>query len=257
MWRIEWLTFCLMACLFGFVPAVNAEATESMPSTSTGSEDLVLERLPGRELESRLASWLKRDFEQAGSLVQVELIGSWGGLPLVLTDARASVIKQTRVADGWQVSVTVKAIDQQGVESKFDLRFKVRSLHSVWVASAPMRKGAHLNCELFQPAQRSGRSASMAWRLPCESLEGLQLRKPLAAGDVLMTVDVGKPVAVQEQQEAVVTAQLGGIQVQGVGVVLSDAHVGQMVTVRMSGQTTVVQGLVTAPGRIQVMGEAR
>jgi flagella basal body P-ring formation protein FlgA len=73
----------------------------------------------------------------------------------------------------------------------------------------------------------------------------------------LMALNVTKPAAVQEQQAAVVTAQLGSVQVQGAGVVLSDAEVGQMVTVRMNGQAAVIQGLVTAPGRVQVVGEAK
>jgi len=251
------LGFVLMPFLFGFTPAVKAGAPEPEPSVPQARGLLALELVSAHELEVHLARWLQAEFEQAGSHVQAELIGSWGGLPQTLTNVRASIARQTKVPDGWQVSLMVLAIGQEGVENKVDFRFKVRSLHPVWVALASMRKGERLTCQQFQQAQRSGKPAAMAWQLPCESLEGLQLRKPLAAGDVLMALNVTKPAAVQEQQAAVVTAQLGSVQVQGAGVVLSDAEVGQMVTVRMNGQAAVIQGLVTAPGRVQVVGEAK
>jgi flagella basal body P-ring formation protein FlgA len=256
MLRFSSLAPVVWAVVVSLASTAMADTADLPPNHALTHEVLALSGVSAQAFEFQLGQWLQRRFEQSGSKVQVEPIGSWGTLPLALADVKAAIHMQTRSPDGWQVTVAVTAT-AQGAEKVFERRFRVREMHAVWVASASMRKGDALSCTCVQKAQRTGRSLSAAWQSPCESLQGLLLRKPLAAGDVLMASDVSEPLAVSQQQVAVVTARLGDVLVQGEGVVLSDAHIGQTVSVRMSGQTTVIQGLVTAPGQVQVTGGTR
>lgn len=134
-----------------------------------------------------------------------------------------------------------------------DLRFLGRSLQEVWRIRTPIQKGDVIDCSALRQESRIKRSDARVWQGSCDALTAFVARRPLAAGEVLTESDVGPKPAVQSQQAVQVWSRSRGIAIQVRGQVMSDASIGQRVPVRISGQSSVLQATVIAPGELQIM----
>lgn len=206
-------------------------------------------------LQMSLQAWLQQSFAEAGQAVQIEALGAWGMQPAWLPDVRASIVEQVRTNSAWQVTVSLApSTNPDGAaDMAATYRFKALELKPVWVAAVPLSKGDDVSCSHVRLESRVVKGTAASWQGGCEALQGQRMRHALSPGDAVMVRDVAFVGAVTEHQEAIVTSRLGNVEVQALGMALADAQVGQRVPVRLNGQKTVIQAVVTAPGQVQVI----
>ena len=217
-------------------------------------------------LHEQLKAWIATGLEaEAGTgtvavRTQVESLGAWGLDPSLLPDVLARVQSRQYVRGAWELNVSLSQASEAIRQIKpAVVRYRVSLLAPVWVVTGAVRKGDSLSCQLLQQdwrtdgmASRGGHALHVDWHGACTALVGTQARRPLQPGDVLKTADVAAVTAIWGQQEAVVVARQGSIEIEAKGMALADAQVGQRVPVRLNGQNRVVHGVVSAPGVIKV-----
>jgi flagella basal body P-ring formation protein FlgA len=240
---------------------VAAWAAEPMAPEVLGT-NMHISSIPG--LHEQLKAWLATGLEaEAGTgavRTQVESLGAWGLDPSLLPDVVARVQSRQYVRGAWELNVSLSPASEAVRHIKpAVVRYRVSLLAPVWVLTGAVRKGDSLSCQLLQQdwrtegmASKGGDALHVNWHGACNALAGSQARRPLQPGDVLKTADIAAVTAIWGQQEAMVVARQGGIQIEAKGMALADAQVGQRVPVRLNGQDRVVQGVVSAPGVIKV-----
>lgn len=225
-----------------------ADDTDAKPAPI---ELVVVASTPEKLLQT-LQPWVAAHLQAQVGAVQVEPIGGWRW-PKSASANRWRITWQPAEArqSDWLVALhaTPDGTDGPGV----DLRFVGRAQQLVWRLLTPMLKGDAIGCSDLRQDNRVKRSDARIWQGRCEALAGLVARRPLTAGDVLTESDVGPKPAVQSQQAVQVWSRSQGIVIQARGQALADASIGQRVPVRISGQSSVLQATVMAPGELQIM----
>jgi flagellar basal body P-ring formation protein FlgA len=81
---------------------------------------------------------------------------------------------------------------------------------------------------------------------------GMQMRKPVRAGQILRNADFGKPDLVQRDQSVSIVYQAPGLQLTMLGKAVDNGAKGDSVSVLNVGSKRIVQGTVVGPGRVLV-----
>lgn len=82
---------------------------------------------------------------------------------------------------------------------------------------------------------------------------GMIPRRPLRAGEVVKPTQMQAPVAVERGAAVALEAVRGGISVTAVGTAMANGQVGDQIKVRNNQSNRVVDGRVTAPGKVQIL----
>lgn len=190
---------------------------------------------------------------QGGHVAAIQQVGMWRVPAQFDTPPRVQASVRALGVDAHQVDVSL--VTQEGEPAPGGMRFVLRDPMPVWVAAQPLSRGDRLQCEAFRREWRIGRSPRALLADACPGGEPSRLKRPLAAGEVLMASDVAPLGAVQEQQAARVTVRVGAIQVEATGVALADAQVGQVSSVKVGTSAAVLRAVVVAPGELR-LGES-
>jgi flagella basal body P-ring formation protein FlgA len=81
---------------------------------------------------------------------------------------------------------------------------------------------------------------------------GQQLRYSLAMGTALTPRSLKQQKIVQRGEQVILVAQAGSMEVRMNGMAMEDATLGDKIKVKNSSSNRVVEGVVQAPGVVQV-----
>ncbi|MES2089561.1 MAG: flagellar basal body P-ring formation chaperone FlgA [Pseudomonadota bacterium] len=220
---------------------------------SRGSNAQPIVVMSSADLQLQVREWLQRDIETSGRPAKLEDLGSWG----LQADLNGPVWVSQR---GWlvdahtrQVEVLVQSSEQEDAQHVGSLRFVLRDLAPVWVAVAPMRAGALVSCDaLRQDMQVVRSSVPHRWIGSCDAIKGWHVKRPLDAGSVLLSADLAPPSAVLANSEANASIAVGAVRIDVKATVLADGQVGQVIPIRLAGQSTVLKAKVLGAGEVIV-----
>lgn len=135
-----------------------------------------------------------------------------------------------------------------------ELRFQLRDVERVWQARSTMREGQRLDCDadLVSSWRAVQTDRQPVWNGACQDLQALTLRRPLAAGDLLLAGDLGRPMAVRRLGTVTAVSQAGGIEIRTKARALADADVGQALTIKPANSTQTVKAIAIAVDTVQV-----
>lgn len=141
-----------------------------------------------------------------------------------------------RAPDGWHIYVPVR----------------VQRYATVLVLARPVAPGEPLNADAaiaqeVDVSRMNGSALTVA-----TPLDGMTATRALPAGTVLTQQMIRRIPRVRRGEMIALVAGSGGLEVQVSGMALADAATGDVVQVRNLGSNRVVQGVVTASGRVQV-----
>jgi flagella basal body P-ring formation protein FlgA len=126
----------------------------------------------------------------------------------------------------------------------------------VLVLREAMPRGAALVCEHTEVAQRRAEAVPAgALPVPCALADETVLRRPLGAGDLLRTADVGRAPAVAARAEVRLRVRVGAVQIEKPGTALGDAQPGETVLVRLAGSARALRGTVVGPNLVELVEE--
>lgn len=128
------------------------------------------------------------------------------------------------------------------------LSASVRLFHEVVVLNRPLPRGVVLQPGDLRMEARDTTSLHGGYFDAVEQATGMLSRRSLSAGTVLTHNAIEAPRLVQRGQQVVLLARAGGLEVRSAGKALSDGAEGQLIKVRNTRSSRVVEALVTAPG---------
>lgn len=134
-------------------------------------------------------------------------------------------------------------------------RFAARRFQWAWVARRPMtalQGMAACDPNAFERTRRvvRGPQALGAWDGPCTDLGGLELRRPLMPGDVLMVGDMRHPPLVRERSVVQARVVAGAVEIQVEALALQDGSEGDKVLIKVPGRVAAVKATVFAAGHV-------
>ncbi len=139
-----------------------------------------------------------------------------------------------------------------GVRWKIYLPVRIRRYAQVVVAARALPAGHVLSAADLKRTRLEVDGLRSYHREP-RRLDGMVLRRALAAGQPVEAVHVSPPVLVRRGQRIVVEARAGGLAVRAAGVALADGRKGDTIRVRNLRSKRVVQAVVTGRGRVEVV----
>ena len=147
-----------------------------------------------------------------------------------------------RGLSGWLVVV----FDPSSLDA-VAVRLRAGVEDTVPVAARPLAAGARLTAADLRPESR------VCWGPPAPSSEprpgpGWEVRRALAAGEVLARPAVAPPTLVQAGEPVRLVWGGGAVQVSVVGIALNRARQGELVRARVEGRSDRLVGIATATG---------
>jgi flagellar basal body P-ring formation protein FlgA len=128
----------------------------------------------------------------------------------------------------------------------------IKSFANIVVAARPLSRGTHLSSgDVMMIRQNLSELRSDYFTQP-EHLTGKILVKNLPQGAVFSTRIVKAPLLVQRGDEVTILASVAGLTVRGKGKALSNAALGERVSVRNKKSKRVIQGIAIRYGTVSV-----
>lgn len=186
----------------------------------------------------RVGAWLAREWGVPGPAVRLE----WGRLPGALPGGSLPFRVTGRGAGGWLVVVFDPAS-----RDAVAIRLRAGVEDTVLVAARPLAAGARLAAADLRPEPR------VCWGPPASSSEprpgpGWEVRRALAAGEVLARPAVAPPTLVEAGEPVRLVWSGGAVQVSLVGIALNRARQGELVRARVEGRSDRLVGTAIAAG---------
>lgn len=234
-----------MSC--SLAPLASAQAVDDLPAQAWRIEassraDLL------KQLQSAATQWVAASMPPA----DVRLLGAWGVPASLKGVVHAQATWKPKVA-GIRHLDMILHMDGEGAsphESK--LRFLVQDQRQAWVLQRDVARGALLACEQLQPVWRADVPPSAMQMDHCNEARLGKVKRPLGMGAVLASTDVLPPDAMLQREPVRVLVNVGAVQIEAKGVVLTDAQIGQWVPVKIDGVPSVLKGEVMAQGEIRL-----
>lgn len=85
-----------------------------------------------------------------------------------------------------------------------------------------------------------------------QQVRGFVTKRPIPAGQVLTPITVDPAKLVKKGEQVVIIAEGPGISIRAVGEAMTDGALGQIIQVRNTKTSKVVEGRIAAPGQIKV-----
>lgn len=129
---------------------------------------------------------------------------------------------------------------------------RVRDLRQVLVLSRAVRAGEAVDAKQFSLQERDVTALPFGHLEDPAGIAGQQFRRALPAGSALAPADLAAPDWVKRGQMVQLVSRAGAIEVRAEGKALANGAAGQRVRVENRGSRQVVEGVVRAPGVIEV-----
>ncbi|MDO9005745.1 MAG: flagellar basal body P-ring formation chaperone FlgA [Aquabacterium sp.] len=227
--------------------ALNGAAWAGAP----GAQALTVSSIT--DLRAQVQGLVQRGIEASGRAAQLNDAGQWGLPEGLQGDVWVSVHEKTLDAHTRQVEAKVRTSNLETAPASGSLRFVLRDLQPVWVSTVVLRQGAPLVCGQLRQELRVLRSNVSRWSGTCEGLAGWRVKRPIDAGDVLLSSDLAPQSAVSANQEAQASISVGAVRIEVRATALADGQVGQEIPIRLAGQSSVLKARVLAPGEVIVI----
>jgi flagella basal body P-ring formation protein FlgA len=144
------------------------------------------------------------------------------------------------------------AVDGRAYQS-IPVAFGVRAFAPVLLARRSLRAGEHLRAADFEPreAQVAGYAAAPVGMQ--QTLDGLRLKRPLAAGEPLTRGSVALAPVVARDDEVRVRLAVGAIRVETKALATKDGAAGDVIRVRSGAAHATYPVRVTGPGLVEAL----
>jgi flagella basal body P-ring formation protein FlgA len=205
------------------------------------------------DLQAQVRAVVLREADASGQHVQLDDAGRWGLSGPLPERVWVSVSETALNVNTRQVQAQVRASSQEASPTLGSLRFVMRALQPVWVASLPLRKGLSVGCDQLRQEWRVVHSGAPRWNGDCEGLKALRVKRAIEAGDALLATDLAPLAAVSANEEANASVLVGAVRIDVRATVLADGQVGQEIPIRLVGQRGVLKARVQAPGEVVVI----
>lgn len=205
------------------------------------------------DLRVQVQALVQGGIDASGRAAQLGEAGQWGLAEGLQGEVWVRLSEKKLDAHTRQVEAQVRTSSGDAAPSAGVLRFVLRDLQKVWVSSVSLRKDAPLDCGALRQEQRVVRSNVSRWTGTCEALAGWRVKRPIDAGDLLLSADLAPLSAVSANQEANASVSVGAVLIEVRATVLADGQIGQEIPVRLAGQSGVLKARVRAPGEVVVI----
>jgi flagella basal body P-ring formation protein FlgA len=205
------------------------------------------------DLRVQVQALVQGGIDASGRAAQLREAGHWGLAEGPQGEVWVSLVEKRLDAHTRQVEAQMRTSPGDARPSAGVMRFVLRDLQTVWVASAALRKDSPLDCGSLRQEHRVVRSNVSRWTGSCETLAGWRVKRPVDAGDVLLSADLAPWSAVSANQEANASVSVGAVRIEVRATALADGQVGQEIPVKLAGQSGVLKARVQAPGEVVVI----
>lgn len=202
------------------------------------------------DIEQTVKSHVKREFSSLGTISAIEITSLDPRLKLAACEKRLEAFTangQRRLgnttigvrcsgARPWTLYVPVKIVSQV----------------TVLTAAQPLSRGALLTAADLVPVVRDAATLPHGYFTQPKELIGMQLRRTLRVGEVILPNAVGQPPLVERGQAVLLTAETGGIKVTMKGEALQDGGAGERIQVRNLSSRKIIEGEVLGRNHVRV-----
>ncbi len=129
---------------------------------------------------------------------------------------------------------------------------KVKVLRPVVVAARALSANQVLKASDVKTVMQDISDLRQGFILSSDNVVGQQLRYSLAMGTALTPRSLKQQKIVQRGEQVILVAQAGSMEVRMNGMAMEDAILGDKIKVKNSSSNRVVEGVVQAPGVVQV-----
>jgi len=123
----------------------------------------------------------------------------------------------------------------------------------VVVAKKDLPARSRLSVDMLDVARVNIAGHSGSWWKKTSHLAGLQLTRPLQAGNAIYTSYVHRPKLIRRGDHVTMIASYDGLKVTAVGKVLRSAGLGDRVSIRNLKSKQVVQGVVASASTVHII----
>lgn len=128
----------------------------------------------------------------------------------------------------------------------------VAMVRPVLISRRPLLRGTVLGSSDVDRVEKDVTRLTSGYLVEIEEINGMVLRRSVNAGAVLHPGLVQHPVSIRRGERVTILGQSGGIDVRMEGQALMDGAKGEVIRVRNLSSGRDVEGVVVAPGVIQV-----
>jgi flagella basal body P-ring formation protein FlgA len=128
----------------------------------------------------------------------------------------------------------------------------VALIHPVLVVRRPLPRGTVLSAADVDVVEQDVARLTMGYLVDIKDVDGMALRRSVAAGAVLHPGLLQHPTAIRRGERVTILGQVGGIEVRMEGQALMDGAKGEVIRVRNLSSGRDIDGVVVGPGVIQV-----
>ncbi|WP_333797873.1 flagellar basal body P-ring formation chaperone FlgA [Rheinheimera sp.] len=150
-----------------------------------------------------------------------------------------------------RTSYSVECRDQKSWQSRATA--KVRVWLPVVVASRQIQRDEVLSADMLSTRLTELEQSKLGVELNPEALLGLQVKRRIAAGQVLSRQHLTAQLLVEKGNHVLITVQSGGFAASTKGVALEDGQLGQRIKVQNLSSGVVIEAEVVAEARVQTI----
>ena len=136
---------------------------------------------------------------------------------------------------------------------KIHVAVRLTVLESVVVASRPLPRNWTLQESDIKLAERESSSLEYGYLTRVEDALGMQLRRPLSAGQALAPGALGAPILVRRGQNVTLVADAGALKVRVNGIAMEDGSAGEVINVQNLSSKRKVQAVVRSEKSVEVL----
>jgi flagella basal body P-ring formation protein FlgA len=202
------------------------------------------------EIEQAVKAHVEREFSTLGTISAIEITSLDPRLKLADCDKPLEAF----TANGQRrLGNTTIGVRCSGVRPwTLYVPVKIASQVTVLTAAQPLARGALLKPSDLVPIARDAAALPHGYFIEPRELTGMQLKRALRAGEVILPNAVSRPPLVERGQEVLLTAEAGGIKVSMKGEALQDGAAGERIQVRNLSSRKVVEGEVLGRNHVRV-----
>lgn len=129
---------------------------------------------------------------------------------------------------------------------------QVRFYGQVVVLKRPLARGDSIEAQDVSLVRRELGALNGQYLSALEDVIGMEARRPLGAQSVLNPSMISAPEIIKRGERVSIVARSGAFTVRGTGTALGNGSVGEILRVRNTRSKRTVEGIVTAPGVVEV-----
>lgn len=201
------------------------------------------------EIRRTAADYVARDLDRAG--IQARAGQLDGRLRLARCGAALEAFLPAGMRAGGSTTVGVRCSGER--PWKVFVPVRVQALAPVLVAKRPLARGAKLSAADLDSVEQDTARLPYGYFDDPSALAGRELRRPVAAGTVIVPAMVAAPRLVRRGQTVRLSATQGGIAIAMTGRALGDGALDQRIRVENLSSGRVVEGIVRSGERVEVL----